>query len=93
MEKYTQLFNDLRWIEKRNSIMERDGYNCVIPGCSNPKGKHLQVHHRQYHFSTVRNSFVNPWEYDDDLLITLCNWCHSKGHRVFGNVPIKNINW
>jgi hypothetical protein len=31
-----------------------------------------------------------PWEYPDRLLVTLCESCHQKGHKVF-NVPIKFI--
>lgn len=35
----------------------------------------LHVHHKCYIF----NRF--PWEYPDEDLTTLCNWCHSKVHR------------
>jgi hypothetical protein len=78
---YRYLLKDPRWFAKREVILERDNYNCAIPNCNNPRGKHLHIHHRQYHIKN--NEFVNPWEYDDKLLITLCKWCHKKGHRIY----------
>ena len=77
---------DPRWKEKRKLILERDRNSCVICG-SHQK---LQVHHRQYHFSRSRNTFKNPWEYIDELMITLCENCHQKGHRIY-KVPVKEI--
>lgn len=35
----------------------------------------LQVHHRFYISGHL------PWEYEDDALITMCNWCHSAFHE------------
>jgi 5-methylcytosine-specific restriction endonuclease McrA len=78
---------DPRWKAKRKEILERDQNRCVI--CKNDKN--LQVHHRQYHFSRSLNIFKNPWEYHNDLMITLCESCHQKGHRLY-KVPVKYIN-
>lgn len=39
------------------------------------KPYHLQVHHKYY----VLNSL--PWDYPDDALVTLCNWCHTETHQ------------
>lgn len=47
------------------------------------KAYHLQVHHKYY----ILNRF--PWEYKDDALITLCNWCHSELH-IQSNIEIFN---
>lgn len=77
---------DPRWKMKRKEILARDKNKCVI--CKSEDS--LQVHHRQYHFSTVLNTFRNPWEYSNNLLITLCKICHQRGHRLY-KVPVKQI--
>ena len=83
---YGFLLFDPRWKAKRLEILERDMKRCVICKSEN----NLQVHHRQYHFSTILNSFKNPWEYENRLLITICESCHQKGHRLY-KVPVKQI--
>jgi hypothetical protein len=35
----------------------------------------MHVHHKHYVLSNL------PWDYPDDDLITLCNWCHHKFHQ------------
>lgn len=35
----------------------------------------LQVHHNYYLLGKL------PWEYEDDALVTLCNWCHTEFHE------------
>jgi 5-methylcytosine-specific restriction endonuclease McrA len=77
---------DPRWKAKRIEILERDGSKCRI--CSSKEV--LQVHHRQYHFSRTLNAFKEPWDYPDYLMITLCQSCHQKGHRLY-KVPTKYI--
>lgn len=77
---------DPRWKSKRKEILTRDNHQCLI--CKSDK--YLQVHHRQYHFSTTLNAFKNPWEYANYLLITLCESCHQKGHKMY-KVPTKQI--
>lgn len=41
----------------------------------------LQVHHKKYIINHL------PWEYEDDDLITLCNYCHAEVHES-EKVPI-----
>jgi 5-methylcytosine-specific restriction endonuclease McrA len=77
---------DPRWKSKRKEILERDRNMCVL--CKSDKKLH--VHHRQYHFSRTLNTFRNPWEYSPNLMITLCESCHQKGHRLY-KVPTKYI--
>jgi len=77
---------DPRWKSKRKEILERDESKCVICKSDN----NLQIHHRQYHFSRTLNVFKNPWEYDNSLMITLCESCHQKGHRLY-KVPTKYV--
>ncbi len=42
---------------------------------SSNKPYHLHVHHNYYVLSNL------PWEYPDNALMTLCNWCHWKFHE------------
>jgi 5-methylcytosine-specific restriction endonuclease McrA len=77
---------DPRWKIKRKEILNRDNNQCVI--CHS--NRNLQVHHRQYHFSRSLNKFKKPWEYENRLMITLCESCHQKGHRLY-KVPVKYI--
>lgn len=77
---------DPRWKAKRKLILQRDRNQCVI--CNSQEK--LQVHHRQYHFSRSSNTFKQPWDYPNKLLITLCESCHSKGHRQH-EVPTKYL--
>ena len=67
------------WRAKREIILKRDLNRCVI--CSDSIS--LQVHHRQYHFIVKDNKFKLPWEYSENLLITLCESCHKRGHNKF----------
>ena len=76
---YGALLFDKRWIQRRAEILQRDGHRCVI--CRSEQS--LQVHHRQYHFIKALEQFISPWDYDDPLLITLCDKCHSRGHSKF----------
>lgn len=75
-----------KWKEKRKEILNRDQYRCVI--CKSDK--ELQIHHRQYHFLLNQNQFRLPWDYEDNLLITLCESCHSRGHNRY-KVPTINV--
>lgn len=84
---YGSALFDPRWKAKRKEIVERDGHKCVI--CKSDQN--LQVHHRQYHFVKPLNGYKNPWEYEDSLLITLCEPCHKRGHGLY-KVPVKKIN-
>ena len=77
---------DPKWKTKRAEILKRDINRCVV--CSGSIG--LQVHHRQYHFIVRENQFKLPWDYSDNLLITLCESCHKRGHSKF-KVPTINI--
>jgi len=74
------------WIARRQQILSRDQHRCRACASS----QNLQVHHRQYHFIVLKNRFKFPWEYEDKLLITLCEQCNNKGHRKY-KVPTINI--
>jgi hypothetical protein len=83
---YGALLFDPQWKYKREEILKRDAHSCVI--CKGNTG--LQVHHRQYHFVVKENQFKLPWDYPNNLLITLCESCHKRGHSKF-KVPTINI--
>jgi hypothetical protein len=76
---YGPLLFDKRWKQKRAEILARDGHRCVV--CKDPDN--LQVHHRQYHFLAKTSQFKPPWGYENHLLISLCESCHSRGHSKY----------
>lgn len=83
---YKEKLFDPRWTCKRNMILQRDGYRCVI--CGNTD--HLVVHHKQYHFISRLGKYRDPWDYKDKYLITVCKSCHERGHYRY-KVPVKNV--
>jgi hypothetical protein len=67
--EWASAYKDSRWQKKRLEIMERDKWTCQ--GCHGSLGcETLNVHHRHYEHGK------NPWEYDDECLVTLCEDCH-----------------
>lgn len=64
---YKEKLKDPRWQKKRLEIFKRDGWCCQK--CFDNQST-LHVHHRIY------EPDKEPWEYDDDLLVTLCDTCH-----------------
>lgn len=66
---YSEKLKDPRWQKKRLEILNRDEFTCKI--CQSTT-KSLQIHHR--HYVTGRE----PWDYPNELLVTLCYECHKK---------------
>lgn len=66
---FFEKYKDPRWQKKRLEIMERDDFKCCDCHADN---KTLNVHHKYYMFGK------NPWEYDEGILITLCEDCHQR---------------
>lgn len=64
---YSELLKDPRWQKKRLEILSRDNFQCKVC-CSTEKTLHV---HHQYYIKSL-----NPWEYKDESLITLCDECH-----------------
>jgi hypothetical protein len=60
-------YKDPRWQKKRLQIMERDEFMCQ--NCFDSEST-LNVHHKYYIHGK------SPWEYSNELLITLCEGCH-----------------
>jgi len=65
--EYFDKLKDPRWQKKRLKIFERDNWTCQMCGSTINS---LVVHHIFY----ILN--MEPWEYKDELLITLCDNCH-----------------
>ncbi|MCX6321511.1 MAG: hypothetical protein NTX93_06885 [Bacteroidia bacterium] len=74
IESYENLLRDPRWINKRTEIFERDKYQCCY--CKNDRD--LVVHHIFYFVKKL------PWEYPNELLVTLCEKCHKHWHDLYG---------
>lgn len=91
-KEYTELLKTKQWKNFREAILLRDNYSCRVCGSI----KNPNVHHIKY----IRG--LKPWEYPDDLVITLCRDCHAKVHSIkskkdrnsdkFFAVFIDNIN-
>jgi hypothetical protein len=74
-KSYSELLKDPRWQKKRLSILKRDNFICKLCG---DKETQLVVHHLIYHDE------LDPWNYKNNELITLCNHCHNSLHRNEG---------
>lgn len=72
---YDDLLHTPEWESKRNTILNRDGHKCAY--CS--KTHNLQVHHK-YYSKYPNGRKVEPWNYPDEALITLCDDCHKRVH-------------
>lgn len=67
---YKEKLKDDRWLLKRKEILYRDNFACRGYKCPSPKETMLQVHHLDY------LPGIEPWEYPNDMLLTLCGHCH-----------------
>jgi len=75
---YRDKLCDLRWQAKRAQVLERDHSTCRQCGKSktDDPATILNVHHIKY------RGGLDPWEYNDDELTTLCESCHIFWHQV-----------
>lgn len=64
---YREKLLDPRWQKKRLGILSRDNFTCQQ--CASTE-KTLHVHHHGY----CQN--LDPWDYPDAALLTLCWECH-----------------
>lgn len=69
LSRYGELLKHPKWQRRRLEIMQRDNFTCQV--CLDTETE-LQVHHKKY------INGLQPWEYEDSYLITLCNNCHKK---------------
>lgn len=66
---YAEKLKDPRWQKKRLEIMQRDKFTCIW--CFRNDAT-LNVDHKIY------RPRLNPWDYTNDDLQTLCENCHKK---------------
>lgn len=71
MANYADKLKNPKWQRKRLEIFQRDSFKCQL--CDDDATT-LAVHHKRY------ISGKDPWDYDNNLLITLCEKCHQKIH-------------
>lgn len=83
-EPYSSLLEKREWGAKRVVILARDNYTCTHCGAHEGPGVQLHVHHKHYIYG------LDPWEYKDTELVTLCERCHSELHAR-QNVPVYRI--
>lgn len=74
---YSEKLKDPRWQRKRLEILSRDGFKCRE--CKT-ETESLHVHHCFY------RKDKDPWEYDDFVLISLCDECHKMRHLIESSV-------
>lgn len=67
---YSEKLKDPRWQKKRLEILNRDEFSCQK--CCDDQST-LHVHHRRY-----SNEYKEPWDYPNELLVTLCESCHAE---------------
>lgn len=70
---YSEKLRDPRWQKKRLAILNRDKFKCRL--CKDDETE-LHVHHTYY------TSDTDPWEYEDQSLITLCSHCHKEVEKL-----------
>ncbi len=76
----TKSFLDPNWQIKRLEIFNRDEFRCqhcfgLHSGEFEPSENTLAAHHIYYEWDCK-----NPWDCNDDALITLCKTCHKLEH-------------
>jgi len=70
---YADLLKDPRWQKRRLEILNRDNFTCQYCGADYMT---LHVHHKAY-----SKEFMEPWNYSDRALTTLCENCHKDAHN------------
>lgn len=68
---YSEKLRDPRWQRKRLEVLQRENFKCQHCYAAD---KTLNVHH------TIYRKGAAPWEYEDRLLMVLCEDCHRNWH-------------
>lgn len=77
MNSYSEMLKDPRWQRRRLEILQRSDFTCEW---CDAKDKTLHVHHTTY----IKGH--KPWDYGDDLLLSLCEDCHKEWHWMKGRL-------
>ena len=75
---YSEQIKHPKWQKKRLEIMKRDRFTCKLCG---DKETQLHIHHKEY----INGN--DPWDYDNKLLITLCEDCHTEIENIKKDDP------
>lgn len=79
---YSEKLLNPKWQKKRLEILQRDNFTCKL--CGDTENT-LNVHHKYYDFNK------QPWDYNDDVLITLCKDCHEyETDHIKFNIEVLN---
>jgi len=78
---YFEKLKHPKWQKKRLEILQRDDFTCVLCG---EKEVTLHVHHVSYKYG------YEPWDYPDNKLKTLCEYCHKREHS-FGDAVLEEV--
>lgn len=70
---YLEKLKDPRWQKKRLFTLDRDSWKCK--NCDTAE-RALNVHHLYY----LKD--IDPWDYPDAALVTLCGLCHEEWHGL-----------
>lgn len=80
MSNYSEKLKSPKWQKKRLEILKRDEFSCQLCG---DEESTLHVHHIGYSSDPIKTP--------NELLITLCESCHSEEEELLREV-YKNIN-
>ena len=84
MDDFTKQYKHDKWQKKRLEILRRDKWKCRCCGETNIS---LDVHHLYYDVGCL------IWDYDNEVLVSLCRDCHIKIHvdlkKVSGLIAFK----
>ena len=71
---YSEKLRDPRWQKKRLEIFNRDDWRCMKCGDATST---LHVHHTIEYIHGLE-----PWDYPNETLLTVCWSCHRKEHDL-----------
>jgi len=78
---FSAQYKTVAWQKKRIKILERDGFTCRMCGHNDQSDTgQLHVHHAYY------EKGKKAWEYDDYMLVTLCEKCHKRVKNTGQNI-------
>ena len=76
--EYAAKLKDPRWQKLRLQVFSRDDWKCT---CCDSRENTLHVHHKYYDWDK------DPWLYELDSLVTLCELCHDEeGECIKGSL-------
>lgn len=81
MSNYSEKLRSPKWQKKRLEILSRDNFTCQY--CKDAETE-LHIHHLEYS--------GEPWQVENDKLITLCKNCHEIESTCGKVLNVKKVN-